>query len=70
MLDRVVMNIVDMTMQVGVVMNRVLPVASLPDAAFAFDRSASFHDFGVSDRMREPAFEHPPSCWIVIIACG
>lgn len=70
MLDRVVVDIVDMTIQVGVVLNRMLPVASLPDASFAFEPSASLHDFRVGDRMREPTFEHPPSCWIVIIACG
>ena len=54
-LDRVDVDVVDMTSEVVLVANGVLPIAPLPDAAFSFGRTAMGNSFAG----RQPARGSP-----------
>lgn len=40
MLDRIEMDVIDVALEIGIVANRVLPIATLPYALLAFGRFA------------------------------
>jgi hypothetical protein len=50
MLHRIEVNVIDMTRQIGIIANRVLPVTSLPDALLSFSDLAlrSWHRFNAA----------------------
>lgn len=69
-LDRIVMDVVDVPMQVGVVANQMFPVTPLPKADF-LAQSHARRDWvldGVTYRLRGPTFDERPSAQIVRIA--
>ena len=55
------MNVIDVTLKVGIVTDRVLPIAPLPKATFAFDRLARGWLDIDGQSSRKPAFDQAPA---------
>jgi len=65
MLDRVVVDVVEMALIVSLVANCVLPEASLPDSAFALRHARITHNFATRDVPRENALDMRPANSVV-----
>src|SRR5712691_7960124 len=61
MLDRIVVNIVDVTLQIGLIADHVLPLAALPNAFIAFGGLARRSDIGGRQLARECALDLTPA---------
>ena len=59
-LDRIEVNIVDVTFEIRIVSDRVLPKAALPDSLFSFDDLARRTRL-IGKTTREAAFDQAPS---------
>jgi hypothetical protein len=60
-LDRVDMNVVDMTREIVVITNSVFPITSLPDPALSFGSTALGNLFTRAEASREGRFDQPPA---------
>jgi hypothetical protein len=69
-LDRVDVDVVDMTSEVAIVLNGVLPIAPLPDAAFSFGHTALGNSFAGRQPAREARFDQAPARGKIRIARG
>ena len=61
MFHRVEVNIIDMAREIVFVFKRVLPVAPLPDSAFAFGFSAIRYGFAIGEGARKACLDQSPS---------
>src|SRR5262245_37802822 len=68
MLDRIVVNVVNVTFEVGVVADHMLPIAPLPNAFIALGGLAFRPHIGGGQLARESALDLAPSNWIVAVA--
>jgi hypothetical protein len=68
MLDRVVVNVIDVTSQIVVAPNGVLPVTPLPNAFIALFNLASGAQLRAGESTRKFAFNETPTHWEVQIA--
>ena len=67
-LDRVVMDVIDVVLQIAFVADHVFPIAALPDAAFAFSPPEGRDAFVHSETTRKRSFdEHPTRSKIVAL---
>src|SRR5712664_2847968 len=69
MLDRVVMNIIDVTGQIVVIANSMLPIAPLPDAFVAFFNLASGTHVWTGKATRKFSFDDSPTQREIQIGC-
>ena len=68
MLHRVVMDIVDMRLQIPLVPDQMLPVATLPDTSLAFRGAARAHALAFGNATREACLDKRPARRVVHIA--
>src|SRR5258705_11921805 len=61
MLDRVDMNVVDVTREIAFIANGMLPVAPLPDTAFTLGDTAVGNPFAGWEAARKRRFDQPPA---------
>jgi hypothetical protein len=61
MLDRVEMDIIDVTLEISLISYRVLPKSPLPDASFALGNPGGGPAFIGAKSGREPALDKSPS---------
>src|SRR5688500_6215384 len=70
MLDWIEVDVIDMRLQIVVVADQVLPIASLPQAAFGFRQAPLRAAFSRWYRARESRLDVPPSRRDVQVALG
>ena len=62
MFDWVDMDVVDVTGEIVLVANGMLPLAPLPDATLAFGGAAIGNPFAFREAARKRRFDQPPAC--------
>ncbi|MCY1554635.1 hypothetical protein D9M68_912200 [compost metagenome] len=69
MLDRVEMDVVDMTVQIILVLNVVLQIASLPNTALTLEVARQGYRLGWYELAGKRGFDQGPACRVGAIAC-
>jgi hypothetical protein len=69
-LDRIEVDVVDMPFVVAFILQRVFPIAALPDAAFALAQAAQRNPFARGKSARERGLDQPPAGRVVGVVSG
>ena len=67
MLDRIEMNVIDVALEIPVVLNRMFPESTLPDATFAFLLTAARYRLSYRQNARKVRFDQPPPSREIVI---
>lgn len=70
MLDRVGVDVIDMTMQVLLVPNHMLSITPLPETSFSLAHPAVGNALAIWEHSRKTGFDQTPAHWKVVVPWG
>ena len=70
MLHRVEVDVIHVSRVIAIIVDRVFPVAALPNAEFAFAKSGSQYPIAIGQRSGERGFDSSPAVGEVAVALG